>query len=438
MTKSELWSHAFNAYDQCLQALLDGEYSKAKELAGQAWNDFFELQKQRDQDEDFTEQICLARTIYQEAEVALAQAAAPNPEAEDEAEGTPLAKHKVYRHIRRLEVVAAGGNHSVCLEIAFWYLDPYNWHLQEQAKINFPDRAAKQLHTLLADKLIDQTTRTMAAYITAELYSRPLYELVDIDLALKMASYAASNCIGDVGISDEDKSTIMTLAMELALARDDRDLAENIVADGLQAGFDEGFAYPLWRYYFLHNHTDAALLEERMYAARTWQGMLARGQHLYQNWLNDEGDGHDAPLWQYVIDELSPFADDSDNFIGAATCRSLALSSFFMFTGPKFFEDRALVDLFLDCADLLNPWANFYVGNTYYVAANVLENEDCDNPRIAECRQTAVKYLGQAAALGLDNALEPYIELLRAGYGDPSKLDIYLDYARQLNIPIPE
>ena len=86
MNKIELKKEALTSLSASGTLYQEGRYHEALDMAERAWNCYFELQKLRDLDEDYTDLIYTARTQYERCKEAIdpSDDSTPTPNLEEE------------------------------------------------------------------------------------------------------------------------------------------------------------------------------------------------------------------------------------------------------------------------------------------------------------------------------------------------------------------
>ena len=157
MNKLELKKNAIESLNASGSLFEKGQYKEALAMAQQAWDCYFELQKLRDSDEDFTDLIYAARTQYNKCRTAL-------DELEHE-ENNSLAKE--YEEVLVWKEKGESGDYKEALKAADWFANPDHWALLNEKGVTSNDFLTYATH--LYQSVVDHETiwpeyRALAAY----------------------------------------------------------------------------------------------------------------------------------------------------------------------------------------------------------------------------------------------------------------------------------
>ncbi len=404
-----------------------GEYKAALEVAQRAYDDYNELQTLRSDDEDFSDLIFAAREQYEKCQQAVArQRAEALKRLEEE-----------YAHALELKAKADKGDIKAALQAADWFADEDHWNfLHERNEKRALYYAANLYHSVAANDSAPLEYRALAAYNIGQMHFKPKYGNVNINNAMQYFKLAADMELSLESPTQDLLFPILTALVKAATYMGNIPLACQYAQAAREHGADMGIFDPVARYGVRHEEKMASELIDQMVDPPTWEGMLLRGQELYNQYLEDytnpEKEGAYDAFKKRMVDFFE--ANETTDPQGAYNCLSLVIYSFY--DGPDFIDS--------DYMDYLNKgveegslWAQHYLALVYDLASDGA-SEQGDQPKAQEYHSQALRHQCLAANEGLRNAIEVYLWWLKNDGADKALISHYEDVARQYDIEVEE
>lgn len=425
MTKSELKKTALESMNEAGAAMEQGQYLQAKNYAEKAWNCYYELQKQRNDDEDFTDLIYWARDLYQKANDELSNCAPQEEEKEDD----NLADD--YLHILKLHLGGAAGNSTAALEAAEWYLNPKHWTFLTQKDPDFLTKAYNLLQGVLSNSRASDGDKARAADLIAQMHRQPQYNKIDIDKCIESSKLAIAMAQSALDLLPEDKYTIFTHALDNLLCRpEELAYAEKVAQELLDAGYDKGILYPICSYYYRHNSDKSTKIENELYEAGVWQGIFLHGQTLTYTWINDPTNENFAAMEKYNLETLSYCADQNADTPAGDDLAGLSLFIAFLCQGKAFLTSD-LMDWFIRIANQNSAWGCYYLSILYNITAQRVSD---DEAKAQEYTDQEMHYLAMGVGMGHRSSILSYLVRLETRNGDPELIEKYKKIAHELDV----
>ena len=422
MNKLELKKNAIESLNASGSLFEKEQYKEALAMAQRAWNSYFELQKLRDSDEDFTDLIYAARTQYNKCRTAL-------DELEHE-ENNSLAKE--YEEVLVWKEKGESGDYKAALKAADWFANPDHWALLNEKGVTSNDFLTYATH--LYQSVVDHESiwpeyRALAAYNIGKMFMLPMYGNVNMAHALRYLQWAADQMLALEHRTDRLLMPILHSITTAATYTDDIALACRYAAIARENGSDMGIFESIARYGFRHKENMADELLEQMIADGSWEGMLIKGQNLLNDWLDDmENNDKDTRMADYA-EMLSKYYDEHSDTEGSYELLGLVLMNYFIRNGMSFFDD-GFMNFMQEGLDADSLWCRYYMGWICDVASDIVRNEG-DTDRAEKMHQTALNQYCLAANKGHRHSIIAYLNMLKEDHAEPQLIATYEAIARQ-------
>lgn len=427
MNKIELKKTAIESLDACGALYNEGRYQEALNMAQQAWECYFELQKLRDVDEDFSDLIYAARSQYDKCKAALDES---SRQATDSLE-------KEYNEALALKEKGEAGDHASALKAADWFTNPDHWSFLYEKGLTgneFLTYASRLYQSVVDNEGLWPEYRSLAAYNIGKMYMIPMYGNVNMAYALRYLQWAADKMLEIEHRTEKLFLAILDAAVTAATYVGDIALACRYAATAYQNGSGMGIFDAIARYGFRHKEATANEVLDQMVDEGSWEGILLKGQNLFNDWLNDmENSEKDARINEYT-NMLSKYYDEHPDKEERYEYLGLVLMYYFIKNGMSFFDD-GFMEYMQEGIDADSLWCRFYMGWIYEIASNTVQNEG-DAERADKMRQLALQQYCLAANNGHRQSISAYLDMLKAYNSDPQLIANYEAIARQYDIDI--
>lgn len=427
MNKLELKKSAIESLSASGSLFNEGRYKEALAMAQQAWNDYFELQKLRELDEDFTDLIYAARDQYNKCQAALDES---GNETEEDFENE-------YSEVLVWKEKGKAGDYKSALKAADWLANPDHWIFlsdKDSEGDGFLADATQLYQSVVDNENIWPEYRALAAYNIGRMFMIPMYENVNMEYALRYLQWAASKMLALEHRTEKLLMSILNSTVHAATYTGDIGLACRYAAIARENGADMGIFDAIARYGFRHKEKMADEVLEQMIADGAWEGLLIKGQNLLNDWLADmEDQEKDARMAEYA-EMLSKYYDEHSDTEESYEILGLVLMNHFIRNGMSFFDD-GFMDFMQKGLDADSLWCHYYMGWICDIASSIVQNEG-DTKRAENFHKTAVFQYSLAAEKGHRLSIIAYLNMLEEEHADPQEIARYEAIARQYDIEI--
>lgn len=428
MNKIELKKIALESLSTSGALYEEGEYAKALVWAQQAWDYYFELQKLRDIDEDFTDLIYAARAQYNKCQAALDEQG--NREADN--------LKREYEETLAWKQKGEAGDYKSALKSADWFTNPDHWtFLKEQGLTGseYLTYATQLYQSVIDNEKIWPEYRALAAYNIGKMFMLPMYSNVNMSHALRYLQWAADQMLALEHRTEKLLLAILDSIVHAATYTGDIALAGHYAVIARENGADMGIFDAMARYGFRHKEKMADELLEQMVADGAWEGLLLKGQNLLNDWLDDmSNNDKDTQMAEYA-DWLSRYYDEHTEEEGSYDILGLVLLNHFIRNGMSFFEDNIVVNFMQEGLEADSLWCRYYMGWICDMATGILREEG-DYERANQMHQTALKQYCLAANKGHRASIIAYLNMLKDDQAAPQLIATYEEFARQYGFEI--
>lgn len=420
MNRNELLQTAIDSLSAAGALLNAGDPVKGKEMAEKAWNAYYELQRNRLDDEDFTDLIYAARNLYEKCDSAIAAQANKGDDKEKQLSDALIDKQ-----------LGEFGDVNAALRAEEWFTNDENWpFLADKGLIdaNFISSWVPVLQNIIFNEKATVNQRAFAAYRLGILQKLPKYWMVNMAAAAQCFSYAANLLLNSDDANEQLLINTLDLAVECYTLSGDIPKAGECAKVAMSKGADMSIMLPIAEYGYRHDEKTAPELADAMIEAGCWEGMLAKGQHLLTTFLDDENE-ETGELLAEVINQMAKYYDENPESIGGYAC--LAFIAYrYLFIEELDLLESDWMDTIREGIGKHNMWCYAYYGQILQLCSNAIEDPDKAKEMLAQAKYC----LNVAADDGLRLGLQFFYDLLRVTDADPGILKSYENAAKQYDI----
>lgn len=426
MNKSELKKHAIDMMSASGSLFQEGRYREALDKAEQAWNAYFELQKSRNEDEDFSDLIYAARTLYEKCKDAAGSTTTEEPSLKEQ-----------YEKMLQLKEKGENGDHEAAILAADWLINPDNWNYLYDNGLTTDGEHLTSASTLYQSVLNNTEIwieyRVLAAYRLGNMLFLPMFRNVDMENAAECFIWAADNILALDKPTDWLLKGALERVVETTMYLNKVQTAVRYAQLAMGRGIDMGIFFYIAYYGIRHKQKSAKDLINAMVEAETWQGLFLQGLEAF--WECNESGWEDESLIQKLAetaDKLAIYYDEHNDTEGGYACMAFTTFYYFIINGIEFF-DSEMMEYMNDGLHAENTWCQCYYGRICDMASDIYK-ENGDMTKADIVHQNAIKYLCIAANKGNRAAIKSYIDILKEDNADPTLIADYQDIARQYDI----
>lgn len=420
MTRDELLKTAIDSLSAAGALLQQGNHQEGKKMAEQAWNCYFELQKIRLADEDFTDLIYAARSLYEQCDRAMA-----NSVSKEEQELAEALKNKE---------LGMKGDVAAALRAEQYFTDNSHWSLLVDKGLfsdNFMQEWGQILNSIINNESAPKELRAFAAYRLGCIQKLPQFWCVDMATAAKCFSYAADHLLALPDAPSNLLLSALNQAVESYSYIGNIPEAAKYAKIAMEHGADMGIFFPILQYGYRHGEKTAPELAHAMIEAGAWEGWLAEGIETLYQFLDDESEAHLDKL-QGLLDTMAKYYDANPETDGALACMAFVVYVQFILNYNLDFLSNELMDHLRDGVKVNNLHSIAYYGVIMLYCAELTQDADEKSNFLAQAKY----YLSIAADRGSRVALINYVCLLENEGTEPGLLESYKKSARQYDLDV--
>lgn len=428
MNKSELKKKAIEALSESGSLYQAERYQEALAKANEAWESYFELQKIRVSDEDFSDLIYAARAQYEKCKTALENAKQAPKSQEDEMQAA----------IHAMEL-GFNGDPEAGILAANYFSNEQNWpYLDEKGhnKAAYLENAARLYRKIANTETIYPEYRAFAAYRLGRMRLLPLFGKVDMREAFFCFNFAASQLLNN-NITDQEELLKLSVncTIETAMFCGDVETAMRYADIAMEHGADMGAMFYIAYWGLFKNQSSAPNLINAMAEKGTWQGLLLKAISLLWEWEDSNGDAEKyQQITEIVNTELSKYYDEHPDTEGGNACLGFCILKLFMDNGLPFLEND-LMQYLIDSVNSGYIWSYNFYGRICDIAADCYLNQG-DTEMANRYSEEAEKFLRLAADYGNREGLKYYYYDFIKGKANTALTEIYSNAAQQYCITI--
>lgn len=418
MTRDELLKTAIESMSAAGALLQQGNPAEAKKKAELAWNCYFELQKIRLADEDFTDLIYAARNLYEQCDHAMT-----NSVSKEEQELAEALKNKE---------LGMQGDVAAALRAEQYFTDTAHWQLLVDKGLftdNFMQEWSQILNSIINNVYASEEIRAFAAYRLGCIQKLPQFWCVDMASAAKCFSYAADNLLG---LPDAPSSLLLSAlnqAVESYTYIGNIPVAAKYAQIAMKHGADMGIFLPIVQYGYRHGEKTAPELAKAMIDAGTWEGLLAEGIETLSQFLGEENEDQLSKL-QGLLDTMAKYYDVNPETEGGLSCMAFVVYEQFILNSNLDFLNNELMSHLRDGVKSNNLYCIAYYGVIMLYCAELTQDADEKINFLAQAKY----YLSIAADRGSRVAIVNYVGLLENEGDQPVLLERYKHAAQQYDL----
>lgn len=429
MNKSELKEKAINALSESGYLYQNFNYKEALQAAEEAWNAYFELQKMRSEDEDFTDLIYAARAQYQKCKAAL------------ENEPEEPTEEQEFQKIMALKERADKGDALAALDVAQYFYDSDNWPLLDEQGMESSEYlpwTAKAFNHIVNNTDIPMNVRVFASHHLGSMFLLPKYGQVDMECALRCYKWAADNFPeGDKAIEwllHINLERVVETAMYLGQVQTAAEYAQK----SIEKGGDRGIFFHIAYYGYRHDQSMSDDMIDFMLETNTWQGLLLKGIELMNKGFQTNWEDNEVieELDKHVYEKMSVYYDENSETEGGYACLGFCLYKMLVFNGLDLFNQFGEhIEYLFEGVEENYPWCHTYYGIICDNASYLYKNAG-DEEKAQALSKEAEKHLCIAAHEGNRLALKDYCFWLIDNNAEPALIENYKKIAKQYDISI--
>lgn len=406
----------------------EGKYQEALDAAEKAWNSYFELQKTRQQDEDFTDLIYAAQAQYEKCRQAIDESSVD--EKEDD---------KEYERMLQLKERGERGDVQAALLAAQWFAAPVHWNYLFSKGLtgsDFLSYASSLYQSVINNSAAYVEYRALASCRLGLMFLLPKFSNVDMKSSAKCFRWAANELLRLDKPTDWLLFEALEGTVETQMYLGDVKTAVAYADLATQHGHDMSVFFPIAWYGLRHNQKSAYDLIAAMVDAGTWEGRLLEGfESLYRcinaKWQDEELNDNLAQK----AEDLSLYYDNNSEKPGIAAIMAFSIFAYFLIHGNQVLDNSELMSYISEEAEKGDIWCQTYYGKLCDFAASIYADEG-NTDKAEESLATARKYLSLAANNGNREAINSYYHLLKDTNADAELIDSYANIASQYDIEI--
>lgn len=431
MNKSELKEKAIEALSESGSLYQAERFQEALEKANEAWESYFELQKIRVTDEDFSDLIYAARAQYEKCKTALDNAKQAPKSQEEELQAA----------IHRMEL-GFNGDAKAGILAAIYFTNEENWAFLDEKghdKAACLENAARLFRKSANTETLHPEYRAFAAYRLGRMRLLPMFGKVDMREAFFCFNFAASQLL-DNNITDNEellKSSI-DFTIETAMYCGDVETAMRYAGIAMEHGADMGAMFYIAYWGLFKKQSSAPSLINAMVEKGTWQGLLLKAISLMWEWEDSKNadDEKYGQITEIVNTQLSKYYDEHPDTEGGNACLGFCILKLFLDKGLPFLEDD-MMQYLRDSVNAGYVWSYNFYGQLCGIAAYCYLNQG-DTEQADHYREEAEKFLRRGADLGNREALKFFYYNFIKGKADTDLTEIYSNAAQQYCIAIDQ
>lgn len=418
MTRNELLQTAIDSMSAAGALLKQGNPAEGKKMAEQAWNYYFELQKIRLDDEDFTDLIYAARNLYRQCESAIA-----NATSKEEQELAEALKDKE---------LGLQGDVAAALRAEQYFTDDSHWPLLVDKGLftdNFMQEWGRILNNIINNESAPMELRAFAAYRLGALQKLPKFWCVDMATAAKCFIWAADRLLALDNVPEQLLLSALSQAVECYCYLGNMPQAAKYAQIAMEHGADMGIFFHIVQYGYRHNEKTAPELAKAMIDAGTWEGLLAEGLETLYQFLDDESESQLEKL-QGLLDTMAKYYDANPETEGGLSCMAFVVYVQFILNYNLDFLNNELMEHLRDGVKDNNLYCIAYYGVIMLYCAELTQDADEKKNFLAQAKY----YLNIAADRGSRVALVNFVGLLENEGNESVLLERYKQSARQYDL----